>query len=182
MKSIMFTAIAVMFLITACSNERDTGTPAEEVATLQAGGSQFPTVVRDAYAPWAKMKGEAYSAVHPEDAPVAADIDIPPFPDSYIITSGNIGEGPTELHFVTLICSDAAEAVQDFYLRELVDNRGWNYEAQFHVFQPGSGNDFIVNNTPFVSVTALNARSEEVRYVDEEFLGNFRTRIQITYR
>lgn len=182
MKSITIATAAALLLITACSNESDTDTQVEDVATLQAGASQFPTVVRGAYAPWAKMKSEAYSAIHPEDAPGLKDIDIPPFHDSYIINSGSIGEGPTELHFITLICSDAPEAVQDFYLRELVDERGWSYESQFHVFQPGSGNDFIVNNTPFVSVTALNHGSEEVRSVDEEFLENFKTRVQITYR
>ncbi|GEM_PF-2446421 len=181
MKSILFVTAALL-LITACSNERDADTQIQDITTVQAAGSQFPTVVHDAYAPWAKMKGEAYSAIHPEDAPGLKDIDITPFPDSYIINSGSIGEGATELHFVTLICSDAAEAVQDFYIRELVDERGWSYEKHFHVFQPGRGNDFITNNTPFVSVTALNHGSEEVRSVDEDFLENFRTRIQITYR
>jgi hypothetical protein len=93
-----------------------------------------------------------------------------------------MGEGNAKLNFVVLICADASEAVQDYYMRELVENRGWNYADQYHVFQPGTGNDFIVNNTPFVSITALNHEAEEMRFVDKEFARNFVTRIQVTYK
>ncbi|MBN1449021.1 MAG: hypothetical protein JXA28_13910 [Bacteroidetes bacterium] len=180
-----FFPAVLLLLIISCSGETgdDTGLSDGKVVALQASaGSQYPTVVKDAYAPWAKMEQEAYAAVHPSDAPRASDIDIPPFPESYIISSGRIGEGTTGLRFVTLICTDAPESVQSFYLRELVDKRAWTYASQYHVFQPGSGNDFLVNNTPFVSVTTLNPHSEELRFVDRDFLAEFHTRIQITYR
>ncbi len=175
--------LACAVLIAACGDVQDNndviGESAEAVQS--ASWSQFPTVGKDAYAPWAKMQGEAYSAVHPEDAPKASEIDIPPFPDSFIISSGRLGEGATSMRFVILICADAREAVQDYYTRELVDKLGWTYADQYGVFQPGSGNDFIVNNTPFVSITALNHDAEEMRYVDRDFASNFVSRIQVTY-
>ena len=170
-------------IISACTDTQNNGDAAGDSAEAvqSATWSQFPTVSKDSYAPWAKLESEAFSAVHPEDAPKASEIDIPPFPDSFIISSGTVGEGITSMRFVILICADAAEAVQDYYTRELVDKRGWTYANQYGVFQPGSGNDFIVNNTPFVSITALNPHSEEMSFVDEEFAKNFVTRIQVTY-
>lgn len=184
MKHLLLCTACIFLFISACSDDTDADALKDDpaLAGIQAAGSEFPTVVRDAYAPWAKMENEAYAVVHPEDAPKASEIDIPPFPDSFIVSSGSIGEGNTSMRFVTLICADAPEAVQDFYLRELVDKREWTYADQYHVFQPGTGNDFIVKNTPFVSVTTLNPNAEELHFVDSEFLSNFRTRIQITYR
>lgn len=184
MKYTMMFVLACALLCSACGDTQDgaeaAGDSAEAVQT--ASWSQFPTVTKDAYAPWAKMQGEAFSAVHPEDAPKASEIDIPPFPDSFIISSGTLGEGNTAMRFVILICADAREAVQDYYNRELVEKRGWTYADQYGVFQPGTGNDFIVNNTPFVSITALNHEAEEMRFVDKDFATNFVSRIQVTYK
>lgn len=184
MKHAMMILLGCAVLFSACGDVQNNGNAAGDSGeTVQtASWSQFPTVSKDAYAPWAKMQSEAYSNVHPEDAPKASEIDIPPFPDSFIISSGTLGEGNTAMRFVILICADAREAVQDYYTRELVDARGWTYADQYGVFQPGSGNDFIVNNLPFVSITALNHDAEEMRFVDRDFASNFVTRIQVTYK
>ncbi|MDT8322666.1 MAG: hypothetical protein RRA94_01040 [Bacteroidota bacterium] len=184
MKHTMMIILGCAVLFAACGNAQEDGSAAGDSAEVlqSASWSQFPTVSKDAYAPWAKMQDEAFSAVHPEDAPKASDIDIPPFPDSFIISSGTLGAGNTAMRFVILICADAREAVQDYYARELVDGRGWTYADQYGVFQPGTGNDFIVESTPFVSITALNPQAEEMRFVDKEFAANFVTRIQVTYR
>ena len=184
MKPVLLLLACCTLLLTACSDEVKNGDAAGNGndALQSAAVSEFPTVVKDAYAPWARMENEAYNNVHPEDAPLAKDIDIPPFPDSFIISSGTMGEGTARMRFVVLICTDAAEAVQDYYSRELVDKKGWTFADQYHVFQPGTGNDFIVSNTPFVSVTALNHDAEEMRYVDKAFARDFITRIQITYK
>ncbi|MCB2205053.1 hypothetical protein KQI65_09915 [bacterium] len=183
MKHLTLLFVAVTLLATACSNPDNDAAAGDSTDAVQAAGvSEFPMMTKDAYAPWAKMQSEAYSSVHPADAPRAADIDIPPFPESFIISSGTVGEDNAKMRFVVLICTDAPEAVQQFYLRELVDGRGWNYADQYSVFQPGTGNDFIVKNTPFVSITSLNPHAEEMRFVDKAFAKNFITRIQVTYK
>ncbi len=183
MKHLLYT-LACCLLVAACSNSEDEAAqPEGDVAAVQASvGSSFPTVIKDAYAPWAKMEDEASYAIHPADAPKASEIDIPPFPDSYIVSSGNMGEGSTALEYVVLICADSPEAVQDFYQRELVGKHGWTYTDQYHVFQQGDGNDFLVRQIPFVSVTALNREGEDMRFVDKEFIERFNTRIQFNYR
>ncbi|MFZ1728974.1 MAG: hypothetical protein WBQ23_04750 [Bacteroidota bacterium] len=155
---------------------------ASEMKAYAASVSDFPGVIPDAYAPWARMKGDAVPSVHPEDAPKASQIDIPPFPGSHIVRSGKIGEGASALSFVTLICEDSHEAVINFYQDRLTKDLNWSYEDQYNVFQPGKGNEFILHNTPFVSVMGINFEASEMQDVDPEFLQNYRTRIQVTYR
>lgn len=183
MKHLLYT-LACCLLLAACSDSNDHAASSDDSAdAVQASlGSSFPTVIKDAYAPWAKMEDEASYAIHPADAPKASEIDIPPFPESFIVSSGEMGEGPAALQYVVLICADAAEAVQDFYQRELVDKRGWSYSDQYHVFQEGEGDDFLVRAIPFVTVTKLNREGQDMQFVDDAFIKDFNTRIQITYR
>ncbi len=175
----------VLFTAACGDSAREEAEPidsASEIEGYTAAASDFPTVIPDAYAPWALMKGDAYPSVHPEDAPRKNEIDIPPFPGAHIVRSGTLGEGAARLHFVTLICEDSYEAVIDYYQDRLGKDRGWTYEDQYHVFQPGKGNEFILHNTPFVSVMHLNSEAAEMQDVDPAFLKNYRTRIQVTYR
>lgn len=175
-----------LLFATACGDTaREDGAPIDSASDMKAYAalaSDFPAVSPDAYAPWARMKGDAFSSVNPEDAPKASVMDIPPFPGSHIVHSGDIGEGASKLHFVTLICEDSYEAVIDYYQDRLTRERGWNYEDQYNVFQPGKGNEFILHSTPFVSVMHINPDASEMQDVDPEFLKNYRTRIQVTYR
>ncbi len=177
---------ACAFACVSCGDaSREDSAPIESEKNLDvyaAKVADFPAMTPDAYAPWARMRGDAFPSIHPEDAPKASEIDIPPFPGSHIIRSGTIGDGAAALNFVTLICEDSYEAVIGFYKERLVKGRGWTYEDQYNVFQPGKGNEFILLNTPFVSVMDINPEASEVQDVDPGFLEHFRTRIQVTYR
>lgn len=180
----LFSLLLVAALLPACgrqSSQQDRG-DIEDFAPAAASVGGAPRVSDNAYAPWAKMKADAYRAVHPEDAPSAEVIDIPSYPGSCIVRNGKIGEGANALAFITLICEDSHEAVIQFYQKRLIDGLGWTYEEQYNVFQPGKGNEFILQNTPFVSVMDLNPDASEMQDVDPAFLTQFRTRIQVTYR
>jgi hypothetical protein len=179
--------LCAWLLLTAACGEatRDDSAPvdsAKDLAAYAAKAADFPASMPDSYAPWARMRGDAFPSIHPEDAPKASAIDIPPFPGSHIVRSGTIGEGASALNFVTLICEDSYEAVIDYYRERLVKDRGWSYEDQYNVFQPGKGNEFILHNTPFVSVMDINPEASELQDVDPDFLSHYRTRIQVTYR
>jgi hypothetical protein len=182
----LFVLLCAGALMAACGDGAGNGdAPMDNPGDLQAYAAKadkFPSVSGDAYAPWARMKGEAFHSVHPDDAPKASRIDIPPYPGSHIVRSGRIGDGGGALDFVTLICEDSYEAVIGFYKKRLIEERGWTYEDQYHVFQPGKDNEFILLNTPFVSVMDINPESSEMKDVDPEFLSHFRTRIQVSYR
>jgi hypothetical protein len=186
MKQLFIAFSAGLLLLASCGDKsREDTAPIDSAADMKAYAasvSDFPGVIPDAYAPWARMKGDAVPSVHPEDAPKASTIDIPPFPGSHIVRSGIIGEGATALNFVTLICEDSYEAVIDFYQERLTKDRNWSYADQYNVFQPGKGNEFILHNTPFVSVMHINPEASEMQDVDPGFLKNYRTRIQVTYR
>lgn len=184
MKKLMVLFCAAAMLSSCGESGKDDNAPVTnaDLKAYAASVSDFPSVTADAYAPWARMKAEAYNSVHPEDAPAASKVDIPAYPGSFIVRSGTIGEGSTALDFVTLICEDSYEAVIQFYKDRLIDQRGWTYEDQYHVFQPGKDNEFILLNTPFVSVMDVNPEASEMRDVDTDFLSRFRTRIQVTYR
>lgn len=183
MKNLLSLLLASALLV-ACGrqNSQQETTSAAEYEAFTASVSGAPRVSGNAYAPWARMKADAYRAVHPEDAPSAGTIDIPAYPGSCIVRNGTIGEGTAALDFITLICEDSHEAVIQFYQDRLIDQLGWSYEEQYNVFQPGKGNEFILRNTPFVSVMDLNPDASEMQDVDPGFLKNFRTRIQVTYR
>lgn len=184
MKKLMVLFCAAVLLAACGESGKDDNAPVttDDLKAYSASASDFPSVTAGAYAPWARMKADAYSNVHPEDAPAASKVDIPAYPGSYIVRSGTIGEGSTTLDFVTLICEDSYEAVIQFYKDRLIKQRGWTYEDQYNVFQPGKGNEFILQSTPFVSVMDVNPDASEMQDVDAEFLSHFRTRIQITYR
>lgn len=186
MKQLLLTLAVGLFFITSCGDSvRDDNAPIGSPAdtkVVAAAVSDFPGVIPDAYAPWARMKADAVPSIRPEDAPKASEIDIPPFPGSHIVRSGTIGEGAAKLHFITLICEDSYEAVIDFYRDRLTKERNWTYADQYNVFQPGTGNEFILHNTPFVSVMHINPDASEMQDVDADFLRNYHTRIQVTYR
>lgn len=184
MKRLMILICAAVMLASCGESAKDDNAPVTtaDLKAYSASVSDFPSVTADAYAPWARMKADAYTNVHPEDAPAASKVDIPAYPGSYIVRSGTIGEGSTKLDFVTLICEDSYEAVIQFYKDRLIKQRGWTYEDQYNVFQPGEGNEFILQSTPFVSVMDVNPDASEMQDVDAEFLSRFRTRIQVTYR
>lgn len=172
-------------LLTACGDAgRDDTAPIDTANELKAYTAKAgaPLMTEGAYAPWAKMKGDALPGVHPEDAPRTDEIDIPLYPGSYIVRSGKLGEFENSLRFVTLICEDSYEAVILFFQDRLIGDRDWTFDDQYNVFQPGKGNDFILQNTPFVSVMDINPESSEMQDVDAEFLSHFRTRIQVTYQ
>lgn len=174
----------ICLLLASCGDATREDAAPIDTAELKAYTAKagVPGVADDSYAPWAKMKGDALPGVHPEDAPHASAIDIPAYPGSYIVRSGRLGEGERALAFVTLICEDSYEAVILFYQERLVEKKGWTFEDQYNVFQPGKDNEFILQNTPFVSVMDINPKASEMQDVDAAFLSNFRTRIQITYR
>ncbi len=186
MKQLLLTFAVGLLFITSCGDSaRDDNAPANSAADVKvaaASVSDFPGVIPDAYAPWARMKGDALPSVRPEDAPKSSEIDIPPFPGSHIVRSGTLGDGAAKLNFITLICEDSYEAVIDFYTERLTKERDWTYADQYNVFQPGKGNEFILHSTPFVSVMRINPDASEMQDVDREFLQHYRTRIQVTYR
>ncbi|MBN1448717.1 MAG: hypothetical protein JXA28_12365 [Bacteroidetes bacterium] len=183
----MLRSIAFMLLLVitaACGTKEEAR---QETGTDDGNGESVETTAEEtvpgAFAPWAPVTEAASYLIKEKFTPRAEEVGLPAYPGAVIIHSGRIGSAQVQPHRlnVTLATPDDQAAVVAFYRERLTTSDGWEYLDKAHVFQKGTGMDYMEKSVPTVSLTSIETDGSESMYLPDGYLNDFRTKILIQY-